>query len=56
MTENFFSTDIGFEPEIDFANAKVTIENGSPKLIEKLEAIRQWIIKFSIAFVRYHGI
>ncbi len=48
MTENFFSTDIGFEPEIDFANAKVTIENGSPKLIEKLEAIRQWIIKFSI--------
>ena len=47
MTENFYDTSIGYEPEIDFENTKVVIENGSPKLINELEAIRQWIILFA---------
>lgn len=46
MTENFFDTSIGYEPKIDFENTKVVIENGSPKLINELEAIKQWIILF----------
>ncbi len=47
---------IGFEPEINFSNLNVKInpvygiilKNGSPKLINKIEAIRQWITKFCI--------
>lgn len=46
MSENFYDTSIGYEPEIDFENTNVVIENGSPKLINELEAIRQWIILF----------
>ncbi len=48
--------EIGFEPEINFSNLNVKInpvygiilKNGSPKLINKIEAIRQWITKFCI--------
>ena len=47
--EDFYNEDIGFEPQVDFSkkdNIKVVIKNGSPKLIDNIEAIKQWIIKF----------
>ena len=48
MSSNFYTENIGYEPEIDFDTPKVTIVNGNPKLIDKHEAIRQWITKFAI--------
>lgn len=47
--EDFFTEEIGLEPQIDFSNkgdVKLVIKNGSPNMISKIEAIRQWIIKF----------
>lgn len=49
MSEEFFDENIGFEPEINFEdknNVKVIIRNGSPKMVNKIEAVRQWIVKF----------
>lgn len=46
MTQNFFSTEIGYTPKVDYKDTKVIIENGSPRLINEIEAIRQWIIHF----------
>ncbi|MCX4275809.1 MAG: DUF2634 domain-containing protein [Candidatus Gastranaerophilales bacterium] len=49
MSEDFFSENIGLEPKINFEdknNIKVVIKNGSPEMTDKLEAIRQWIVKF----------
>lgn len=49
MAEDFYNEDIGFEPQVDFSkkdNIRVVIKNGSPKLIDNIEAIKQWIIKF----------
>ena len=48
MTTNFYDENIGYEPEIDFDNLKVVIKNGSPKTIKTVEAVRQWIVKFSM--------
>ena len=51
MTDNFFSSDIGFEPKVNFADPKlpkVEIKNGSPVLIDQIEAIKQWILKFTL--------
>lgn len=47
---------IGYEPQINFGDINVKInpvygiilKNASPKLINKVEAIRQWITKFCI--------
>lgn len=47
MAEDFFSETIGYEPEMVYENdPKVVIKNGSPKMIDKILAIRQWITKF----------
>lgn len=46
MTENFYDTSIGLEPQINIDIPKIEIQNGNPKTIDKLEAIRQWILKF----------
>lgn len=47
MAEDFFNETIGLEPEVDFENTpKVNIKNGSPQMIDKILAIRQWITKF----------
>ncbi len=51
MTDNFFSSDIGYEPKVNFSDPKlpkVEIKNGSPLLIDQIEAIRQWIFKFTL--------
>jgi hypothetical protein len=40
------STDLGKTPNIEFENKKITVANGTPKLITDIEAIRQWIILF----------
>ena len=51
MADNFFSSDIGFEPKVNFADPKlpkVEIKNGSPVLIDQIEAIKQWIFKFTL--------
>lgn len=62
MAEDFFSEEIGYEPQIDFSekdNIKVVIKNGSPNMIKELEAIRQWIVKFCMtekdAYAIYEG-
>ena len=49
---------IGYEPEINFENIGINInitpkygiilKNGSPNLIDKIKAVRQWITKFCI--------
>lgn len=44
--EDFFSTDIGSEPKIDFDTTKIVVNDGSAKTIDKVEAVRQWIVKF----------
>ena len=56
MTDNFYSSDIGFEPKLNFSdsegnilpNVSISVKNGSPELISSIEAIRQWIIKFTM--------
>lgn len=40
------SSDLGKTPNIDFENKKITVENGTPKLITDIDAIRQWITLF----------
>jgi len=40
------SSDLGKTPNIEFENKSLTIENGTPKLITDIEAIRQWITLF----------
>lgn len=59
---DFYSENIGYEPEVDFndkSNIVLVMKNGSPNMITKLEAIRQWIIKFCItekdAYPIYEG-
>ena len=42
------SSDLGKTPNIDFENKKITVENGTPKLITDIDAIRQWITLFVI--------
>ncbi len=60
--EDFFSQEIGYEPQIDFSiknDTKIVIKNGSPNMIKEIEAIRQWIIKFCMtekdAYPIYQG-
>ena len=51
MTEDFFTEDIGFEPKLnldDKAKINLTMKNGSPELINEIDAIKQWILKFAI--------
>lgn len=56
MTEDFFTEDIGYEPVLSFTNeedeilpkVKLLLKNGSPDLINELDAIRQWIVKFAL--------
>ncbi len=48
MNVNFYNETIGYDPEINFEYPNVVIKNGSPNLINKHEAIRQWILKFAI--------
>ena len=62
MEENFFSEEIGLEPQMDFSekdNIKVVMKNGSPNMIQSIEAIRQWIVKFCMtekdAYPVYEG-
>ncbi len=51
--ENF---SIGYEPEINFEdttiniipNCRFVLKNGSPNLINKIMAVRQWVTKFCI--------
>lgn len=40
------SSDIGKTPNIEFEYKKITVENGTPKLITDIDAIRQWITLF----------
>ena len=48
--------DIGYEPKLNFAdnegrilpNVTISIKDGSPELINSIEAIRQWIMKFTL--------
>ena len=40
------SSDLGKTPNIEFVNKKITVENGTPKLITDIDAIRQWITLF----------
>lgn len=40
------SSDLGKTPNIDFENKKITVENGTPKMITDIDAIRQWITLF----------
>ncbi len=61
MTD-FYSENIGYEPKVnfdDFNNVHVEIKNGSPELINEVEAIRQWIVKFVLtekdAYEIYEG-
>ena len=42
------SSDLGKTPNIDLENKKITVENGTPKLITDIDAIRQWITLFVI--------
>ncbi len=51
MSEDFYTTEIGYEPEIDFDIPEVVLVNGNPNLINKYEAIRQWITKFAMTGV-----
>ncbi|MCD7779753.1 MAG: DUF2634 domain-containing protein [Candidatus Gastranaerophilales bacterium] len=51
MSEDFYTTEIGYEPEIDFNTPEVVLVNGNPNLINKYEAIRQWITKFAMTGV-----
>ena len=49
MAEDFYTEDIGFEPEINFddmKNVRLQIKNGSPSMISEYSAIKQWIVKF----------
>lgn len=51
MTEDFFTEDIGFEPSVNYddkSNIKLNMKNGSPELINEIEAIKKWILKFAI--------
>ena len=40
------SSDLGKTPNIEFVNKKITVENGTPKLVTDIDAIRQWITLF----------
>lgn len=40
------SSELGKTPNIDFENKKITVENGTPKMITDIDAIRQWITLF----------
>ncbi len=42
------SSELGKTPNIEFENKKITVENGTPKLITDIDAIRQWITLFVI--------
>ena len=62
MTTNFYSEDIGHEPSVnfdDYNNIHLEIKNGSPALINEIQAIRQWILKFVLtekdAYSIYEG-
>ncbi len=49
MENNFYSENIGYEPQIDLSdnhNIKLVLKNGSPNMINELKAIEQWIVKF----------
>lgn len=49
MAEDFFTEDIGIEPQVDFSdkyNVRLVMKNGSPNMVDTIEAIKQWIIKF----------
>lgn len=51
MTEDFFTEDIGFEPKLnldDKANISLSMKNSSPELINEIDAIKQWIVKFAV--------
>lgn len=51
MAEDFFTEDIGFEPSVNYddkSNIKLNMKNGSPELINEIEAIKKWILKFAI--------
>lgn len=40
------STELGFTPSFNYENKQIILENGSPKLISNVEAVRQWIVLF----------
>ena len=40
------STELGFTPSFNYENKQIILENGSPKLISNIEAVRQWIVLF----------
>lgn len=40
------STELGNTPFFDYQNKQILLENGSPKLISNVEAVRQWIVLF----------
>ena len=40
------STELGNTPFFDYQNKQIILENGSPKLISNVEAVRQWIVLF----------
>lgn len=40
------SSELGKTANINFEQKKLTVENGTPKLITDIEAIRQWIVLF----------
>lgn len=42
------STEIGLTPSFDYEKKSVILENGSPKQITDIDAIRQWITLFVI--------
>lgn len=51
MTEDFFTEDIGFEPKLnldDKAKINLSMKNSSPELINEIDAIKQWILKFAV--------
>jgi len=49
MTQNFYNEEIAYEPKLNLDDTPyVVIKNGSPELINGIEAIRQWILKFSV--------
>ena len=48
MAVNFYTEEIGYEPKFDFDEMNVVIKNGQPELINKVEAIRQWVVKFAM--------
>ncbi len=50
MAEDFFTENIGYDPLVNFddkSNIKLVMRNGSPKLVNEIDAIKQWIVKFA---------